>query len=230
MTASDDPFTRYDAAYVLGALTPRDRREYEAHLSGCPACAAAVAELAALPGLLGRVPTGLVAELAPGATAVPGGLPPGPGDAPPTKRPTRRLRARFAAGLAAVVAVAAAVLVAVDQDSPAPTGRPLAMTAVRPTPVEATVRLARVAWGTRVWLRCIYVGADPPGRGPYDRVVYRLVVTAREDGREQTVAQWGVQPSQDAVLTGSTDLTPDQIGRLRLETADGTVLLEADPT
>lgn len=230
MNGDEDRFARYDAAYVLGALTPGDRWDYEAHLSGCPACAAAVAELAGLPGLLRRVPAGLVTELAPEATAAPRGLPRAPSDPPPGSRHTRRPWARVTAGLAAVVAVVAAVLVAVDQDSPGPTGRPMAMTAVRPTPVEATVRLARVAWGTRVWLRCTYVGADPPGRGPYDRVVYRLVVTAREDGSEQTVAQWGVQPRQDAVLTGSTDLTPDQIGRLRLETADGTVLLEADPT
>lgn len=230
MTASDDPFTRYDAAYVLGALTPRDRREYEAHLSGCPACAAAVAELAGLPGLLGRVPAGLVAELPPEATAAPSGLPPGPGDAPPTNRPTRRLRVLFAAGLVAVVAVVATALVTVDGDGPATRGQPMAMTAVRPAPVEATVRLARVAWGTQVRLRCTYVGDVSPGRGPYERLVYRLVVAARAGGPEQTVAQWGVRPGQDAVLVGSTDLTPGQIGRLRLETADGTVLLETEPT
>ena len=37
MTASD-PFVTYDAAYVLGALSPEDRQEFEEHLTlkRCP--------------------------------------------------------------------------------------------------------------------------------------------------------------------------------------------------
>ena len=229
MTASDDPFTRYDAAYVLGALTPRDRRDYQAHLHGCPSCAAAVVELAGLPGLLGRVPADLAAALVNDAPTAPDATLSGAVDASRTRRPTRRLRVALASGLAVAVAAVAAVLLAVGHDGPAPGGRPVAMTAVRPTPVEATFWLDRVAWGTQIRLRCTYVGAAPPGRGPYDRAVYRLVVAARGDGREQTVAQWGVQPGQDAVIAGSTDLDPRQIGHLRLETVGGTLLLEAEP-
>ena len=45
-----DEFALYDAAYVLGALSPADRREFEAHLQGCPACASAVSELAGMEG------------------------------------------------------------------------------------------------------------------------------------------------------------------------------------
>ena len=45
-----------DAAYVLGALSPADRLEFERHLPGCERCRRSVAELAGLPGLLGRVP------------------------------------------------------------------------------------------------------------------------------------------------------------------------------
>ena len=44
---------------------------------------------------------------------------------------------------------------------------------------------------------------------------------------DQRSAQWGVLPGQDATLDGSTDLAPDQIDRLQLESLDGTVLLEA---
>jgi anti-sigma factor RsiW len=40
---------------VLGALTPGDRRRYEAHLRSCPACRGEVASLAGLPGLLRRL-------------------------------------------------------------------------------------------------------------------------------------------------------------------------------
>ncbi|MCZ2263463.1 anti-sigma factor family protein, partial [Isoptericola sp. QY 916] len=56
MTAPTDPYREWDAAYVLGALSPADRRDYEEHLAGCDACRAAVAELAGLPGLLASVP------------------------------------------------------------------------------------------------------------------------------------------------------------------------------
>lgn len=54
MTA--DRFATWDAPYVLGALIPAERREYEAHLDECQDCRAAVAEIAGLPGLLARVP------------------------------------------------------------------------------------------------------------------------------------------------------------------------------
>ena len=40
---------------MLGALSPVERREFEEHLAGCPACQAAVSELAGLPGLLAQV-------------------------------------------------------------------------------------------------------------------------------------------------------------------------------
>src|SRR4029453_17625580 len=44
-----------DAAYVLGALSPAERREFEEHLATCPHCQAAVSELAGMPGLLAQV-------------------------------------------------------------------------------------------------------------------------------------------------------------------------------
>ncbi|WP_026075456.1 zf-HC2 domain-containing protein, partial [Cellulomonas massiliensis] len=50
-----DPYREWDAAYVLGALDPDERRAFEQHLQGCPACTAAVAELAGLPGMLRAV-------------------------------------------------------------------------------------------------------------------------------------------------------------------------------
>ncbi|GAB2473093.1 zf-HC2 domain-containing protein [Promicromonospora xylanilytica] len=50
-----DQYAEWDAAYVLGALSPSDRRAYERHLAECAACRAAVAELAGMPGLLGTL-------------------------------------------------------------------------------------------------------------------------------------------------------------------------------
>ncbi|MDR7384509.1 anti-sigma factor family protein [Promicromonospora iranensis] len=75
-----DQYAEWDAAYVLGALGPSDRRAYERHLAECAACRAAVAELAGMPGLLSTLTAGhaeaLVAE-GPGT-----GLPDGGGAAP----------------------------------------------------------------------------------------------------------------------------------------------------
>ena len=49
-----DGYAEWDAAYVLGALSPVERLEFESHLSGCPACRSAVTEIAHLPGLLSQ--------------------------------------------------------------------------------------------------------------------------------------------------------------------------------
>ena len=43
-------FAEWDSAYVLGALSPSDRREFEEHLEICDLCARAVAELSPCPG------------------------------------------------------------------------------------------------------------------------------------------------------------------------------------
>src|SRR5437588_8751858 len=48
-------YAMWDAAYVLGSLSPADRREFESHLSGCPFCAQAVAELSGMPALLSKL-------------------------------------------------------------------------------------------------------------------------------------------------------------------------------
>ncbi len=49
------PFAQDAAAYVIGALSPAERLEFEKHLSVCDDCTRAIRELAGLPGLLGRV-------------------------------------------------------------------------------------------------------------------------------------------------------------------------------
>ena len=55
MNTIPDKFAQWDAAYVLGALSPAERREFEEHLASCPQCQTAVSELAAIPGLLAQV-------------------------------------------------------------------------------------------------------------------------------------------------------------------------------
>src|ERR1700727_36085 len=62
----------WHAAYVLGSLSPTDRREYEAHLSVCPMCNQAVSELSGMPALVSEVDGGTVAAVGAGnRTAAP---------------------------------------------------------------------------------------------------------------------------------------------------------------
>jgi anti-sigma factor RsiW len=51
-----DPFREWDVAYVLGSLSPDDRKVYERHLEVCQPCEHAVCQLAGMTGLLSRVP------------------------------------------------------------------------------------------------------------------------------------------------------------------------------
>jgi anti-sigma factor RsiW len=96
-------------AYVLGALEPSDRQRVDQHLRQCPACAAELAELSALPGLLDRV-----GPVYPGPVAVT----PSPdlfARMAAAARPPRRRRSRtwalVAAALVAVLGVAVGVVV-----------------------------------------------------------------------------------------------------------------------
>ncbi|MFD7310756.1 anti-sigma factor family protein [Promicromonospora sp. NPDC059942] len=103
-----DRYAEWDAAYVLGALSPSDRRAYERHLAECAACRAAVAELAGLPGLLGTISPAHAQALV--EEAPDPAVSPGPADVVPLTslaRAARRSRLRRRA----LGAVAASVLV-----------------------------------------------------------------------------------------------------------------------
>jgi anti-sigma factor RsiW len=109
-----DEYARWDAAYVLGSLSSSDRREYEAHLSGCPACRASVSELAGMPTLLARLDLDDLAAIDDGTFSAP--PPPGPqvltsllAKLTRRRRHTRRLAWSVAAAAAVVLVTAALV-------------------------------------------------------------------------------------------------------------------------
>lgn len=64
-------YAHSDASYVLGALSPAERTDYERHLTTCPECREAVAEIAVLPGLLARLDAITAEELHYGALSGP---------------------------------------------------------------------------------------------------------------------------------------------------------------
>jgi hypothetical protein len=230
-----DPFVDYDAAYVMGALDPPDRRAFEAHLTTCHRCTVAVSELAGMPGLLAQLDTAQV--LAPRA------IPEPPPDTllPRMALVVRRERRRRRAWTGLVGAAAAACLITgivlaagtVHSDDKAPvtaagphsSGPSLTMTKLVDVPVTATVQLDPVGWGTRVGMECTY--ETDPSTEPR---TYRLVVVPRDGGAVQQVAQWSALPGKTVTLDGSTDLKPAQIADVRLLNSKGTTLLHVSPS
>lgn len=224
-------FAQYDGSYVLGALSPAERQEFERHLAGCADCARAVRELAGLPGLLGRVDVGVL-ENPPADEPVPDTL------LPRLVHEVRRGQRRRAlwtvgAAAAAVVAVAAVAVgatgVGTGRDTPAavpsigataPSGQ--AMTALGQGAVSASLAFESVPWGTRLDLTCTYA---PGAYGATQPATYRLVVRTR-DGRTEQVATWRALPGKTMRLAAATAASRKDIASVEVRTADGHPVLK----
>jgi putative zinc finger protein len=214
------PHIYSDGAYVLGALSPAERSAYQAHLAECDTCPAAVAALAPIPGLLGRVDQ---AALSP-AEPEPGRL--AQLLAAVTAQRRRQMRVRrwrlAGASLAAAVVAAAGVTVSVLPGDPEPgtSGEVMAMTPVTASlPVTAQVAVEEAPGGTRVWMSCQYGGEHEEHDRPYWLVAYG------EDGTSEQVGSWLVGPGEEIMLTGRTRYSYDELDRLELQGSGGTTLL-----
>ncbi|HJQ03983.1 MAG TPA: zf-HC2 domain-containing protein [Nocardioides sp.] len=206
-----DEYTDWDAAYVLGALSSAERREYEDHVDGCARCAAAVAELGMLPGLLRLVPD----EDAPAYLRP---EPRVPDPVPVRVVDRRRLPAKALAAAAVVLLVAAVGVGVVVTRADRPSGETVALGSVVASPLQAAVHLTPQSWGTEISMTCTYSGEyGTPQR-------YALYVVDRT-GHRQLVSRWWAGPGETALTTGATDLATRDIGRIELRSADGTLLL-----
>jgi anti-sigma factor RsiW len=117
-----DHYRDWDAAYVLGSLSPPERRAFEEHLAICAGCRTAVTEIAGMPRLLAQVSPGAVILTGSATTATgevasgrgdAGADDEGPGDAETlTSRVERPDRQRRRLARAAAVLAAASVLLA----------------------------------------------------------------------------------------------------------------------
>jgi hypothetical protein len=227
MTGGPDPCGHDDAAYVLGALGREDRIAFETHQRTCPRCSAAVAELAVLPALLGRLPAlpaPAAAPQQPPETVLPGIL------ATVRRHRSRRRMWGAAVGVAAAAVLVTGTAVVTGQTRPGPTaaGAAVPLVNVADAPVAAELRLEGMAWGTRITLTCRY--DEPDASGPYDAATTYQLVVVSDDHSARSVASWQVLPGRDAHVAGSTDLRPDQITEVQLRSDDGTVLLEGSPS
>ncbi|GAB1644609.1 anti-sigma factor family protein [Krasilnikovia sp. MM14-A1259] len=225
-----------DGAYVLGALSPAERAAYERHLATCSFCREAVADIAVLPGLLGRLdPADLERLLQP--------------DLPPARparnrtpelvqaaqttrrRERKRLRARvlgtFAAAACLALVVGAGLVFWMDgtgRNDGKPPGPLVAMTPLAAElPVSAQVNLSGTAGGTKVNLVCFYSRKSPDLK-PY---TIRLLAYGPDDQQEQ-IGSWTASPGKEFIIPAVTHFAEGALSRLELVRGDGRALLAYD--
>jgi hypothetical protein len=216
------PYELWDGSYVLGSLSPADRREFEAHLDGCEQCSRSLRDLAGLPGLLGRIGPEVFDE--PAAEPVPETL------LPRLSRAVRREQQRrtwLIAGIAAAAAVAVTAGGALALDRPSSNavadGRPPPVVQPSSQPMTqlsrdmvASVALTPVPWGTRLDLTCSY----PAGATTYEGGSYALVVHTK-DGRTERVATWNGLPGKSMRVSGATAAWKQDIRSVEVTTQAG---------
>jgi hypothetical protein len=219
------------AAYVIGALSPNERLEFERHLGDCDDCSRAIRELAGIPGLLGRVEPSVLEH--PVAEGPPDSLLP---TLSRRVRDARRRRTLIAAGVAAA-AVAVLVPVAVSQVGADDGSRPdTSGTSIEPSPVaaehmrpvgdvplKADVTLESVTWGTRLGLTSTYDRNAMDHRLP-PSMDYTLCVRTW-DGRTEKVGSWKSVSGMTMEISGATSARREEISWVQVRGPDGQVVL-----
>jgi len=213
-------------AYTMGLLEERDRREFEDHLAGCPACAAELAELSPMKGLLrGVEPTGTTDS--------------GAGESGLTDlvrrrvaQERRRRRWQVAVGTAAAAVLIGGGIGAGIALAPQPGSTPppaLALTgqvhsATDPgTGVAGAVGLVAKGWGTQVTLDLSNV------HGP----VECQLVAVSKTGERRVVMGWLVAAPGDGVsghpahlvIQGGTSIPRSDLARVDVDVVNGRTLV-----
>lgn len=205
-------YADWDAAYVLGALSADERRDYERHVEGCERCRGAIGELAPLPGMLARIDAAeAVAILDEGGTPLP----------LPVADRRRRRRIPWVAVAAAALVLAALLVPSLGNHHGSTPSATVTLSQTVPSPLTATVALTKASWGTRIDMTCtyaaIYRGAD---------AAYELYVVDRS-GHAAKVSSWRAGPGEVVHTSGSSDLALADISALQVRDAQGEVLLSA---
>ncbi|MDA8045164.1 MAG: hypothetical protein M0Z30_08010 [Actinomycetota bacterium] len=197
------------AAHVLGALGPAETPDLQRHLSGCEKCAAELAELAGLPGLLARVAVERVEA---------GNAEPDIGFADrlvaTAARRQRARRHRWLAAAAAGLIVVGGAAAAATELARAPSGQQF-HAADPATGVSVQVTLQPRPSGTAITLRIT---------GVPDRANCVLLAVAR-DGRREVAGTWQASYAGAASMQGSTAIAEAQLARLVVDTSGGRQLV-----
>ena len=210
---SCDQTTLALGAYVIGALDPTERSAVDRHLEACPLCRDELADLAVLPGLLGRVDVDDVVSAAPPA-------PPELLDrllraASDERRTARRWRVLAAAAAVAVAfSAAAAIGVQVAKDDGGSSVPPNAAVFNVTDPVShVTAKLTATpkAWGTALRIQLT---------GVHEGETCSLIVVGPRGLREQA-AKWKVNYDGGVDVEGSTDFPASEVTAYEVVTTSG---------
>ncbi len=206
---------------ILGAIDPIERDQIETHVRTCVTCAAELAELAPLPGLLKRVdPSFLESTPAPAAIlarALEQVREQEPVDLASMRR-RRRPRATWLLATAAAVAVVIAGLAGAKSAHVFPFAAPASVVASAvntATGVAATVTLHPSETGTQVLLTLSGVA---PG-------AHCQLVAVGIDGQREVAATWVASYDGEAHVAGTTGLPTDQIASFDITTPAGSALV-----
>jgi anti-sigma-K factor RskA len=222
-----------DGSYILGALSPGERAAYERHLATCSFCREAVADIAVLPGLLGRLDLTDLERL----------LQPDPHPASPSnnrtpelvtaaqrsrRRERKKMRVRVlgtaaaTAFLALMIGVGLVFVIQRDVTPATPIAGPtVSMTPVSAeVPVTASVNLVSGAGGTKINLVCFYSDTDSDQK-PY---TIRLMAYGPDDEQEQ-LGSWVGSPGKEFSMAPATHFGQGVLSRLALVRNDGKTLL-----
>lgn len=221
-------------AYLLGALDPPDRVEFEAHIAHCPTCRGELLRLSPLPGLLHRVDPGDFAvpgDLAPACLAstpvAPAGQDPPPADPPTDPLPAaaaRTMARRMRRHVMVVAAAAAVVTLCLGGVAayallrpPEPAVSSVSWSATdTASGVRADIDLIDRPWGTEVRVRLHDV---PPGKP------CKLVVRTR-DGAREVAGWWATSYVEGEQVPGSTSFDLSRIAEVEVVTDDDKVLVD----
>jgi len=246
VNAIPDKFAQWDAAYVLGGLSPAERREFEEHLASCPPCQAAVSELAALPGLLAQISPADAAMLsladdsagyaetselgAAQADVIDQGPPPSllPKMIKTVRTRRRRVVAAAAGIAAAVVLLIGGIAVGTGLLSLGPEEpHRVAFSPVAPSGITAIADVIPVQDGTQIKVECVYAEVNDPRPGG-SHETYSIFVVDRS-GAASEIKEWPATPNKQMRPSGTTPLQVSQIADLEIRQSDTNEILLRAP-
>jgi hypothetical protein len=203
----------WDAAYVLGALSRDDRHLYETYLAENPDRAAALTELAGLPGILNMLTCDeaiALTEQAGDSKADVLALDLVPSLAfAAARRQRRSRRSMLVAGFAMAAAIAiGAGAVGATAFPHQEKAEGIALQAMQPTlkgGINAALAVTEKKWGTRLDWTCEYVKDWAKAAPAYD-----IVVTTVE-GAESAVGTWSPASDHASGLAASTAIPTARI-------------------
>lgn len=227
MTDFDDVYKDWDAAYVLGALSYEERKEYEAHLTQCSACSGTLALLAGIPGFLGKIDSQTAIAL------MNGSLTESIADsidesvfmqklARRAAQERRKTRIRQTIGLVAAVVISVGiglttgVLVHTTRGVPSAPANSIGtswhLNNLQPQIMSADLHITSKTWGTHFDWSCTY-SKTAAAWGPSVR--YNFVLTDNA-GKKSILATWSPSGGSAKGLSATTALSESQIKMLEV--------------